>query len=175
MYKRIMNIIFLFISLFCILKSMCLIGVQPLTYVLLQLLYISTILLFINRKNKGHIYNIITLLCIFISSATVILILVGLLKSNDLVTFQLSSSIFTLFSIFGLITLNIIDFKKELCKTNFILTIITSLMIVFVFIRFIINYDGLYEYNYIYSNNIYIMITSLSLLVHYFVNRKKTL
>ena len=68
--------------------------------------------------------------------------------------------------------MNIVDFKKDVCKTNFILTIIVSLIMIFVFIRYILNYDVL---NNISINYIYIMIISLSLLVHYFVNRKKTL
>lgn len=164
MYKRIINIISLLISLICMIRFTYLANGDTLLIILLPLLYVITILLFMYKGNKGHIYNIITLLFMFISGGFFILIL---LEINPSIV-----SLIIVFSIYGLITMNIVDFKKDVCKTNFILTIIVSLIMIFVFIRYILNYDVL---NNISINYIYIMIISLSLLVHYFVNRKKTL
>ena len=168
MYKRIINIISLLISLICMIRFTYLANGDTLLIISLPLLYVITILLFMYKGNKGHIYNIITLLFMFISIGIFIIILL----ENGLVINPSIVSLIIVFSIYGLITMNIVDFKKDVCKTNFILTIIVSLIMIFVFIRYILNYDVL---NNISINYIYIMIVSLSLLVHYFVNRKKTL
>ena len=194
MYKRIINCILLVLSIFFIAR--CEIynnsGFEYcITAFIIPLLFSITFVLFSKRKDKGHIYNIITLLLMFISCGIFICTIVGTIKNMielNITIFSTSGEIFdllypheymlTYFSIFTLLIMNITDHKTKLNTMNFILTVLVSLITIFTFIRnynisSITNHDSTFLVE--YESYIYISILNICLLIHYFVNRKKTL
>lgn len=187
MYKRIINIILLLISLiFIILFDFDVFGFV----MLIPLIYSITFILFLKRKNKNSIYNILLLLLSILSVGYIIFEIVYDITSsvsmNQILFSEYRLLSIILFSIYSLLIMNILDYKKEI-NNNFILTIIISLVVMFIFIRYNVdphfeirnlnNYSGndlmQASERYMYQNYPYIVIMYIGLLIHYSINKAK--
>ena len=187
MYKRIINIILLLISLmFIILFDFDVFGLV----ILIPFVYSIIFILFLKRKNKNSAYNVLLSLLSVLSVGYIIFEIVYDITSNISMNqilfseYRLLSII--LFSIYSLLIMHILDYKKKINNNNFILTIIISLVVMFIFIRYNIdphfeirnlnNYSGndlmKTSERYIYQNYPYMVVMYISLLINYLMNNQ---
>ena len=187
MLKRIVSILLLLISLlFIVLFDLEVYNL----FILVPLIYSIVFILFLHRKNKNKKYNILLLVLSIIAVGYIIFDMIVYIRSNASFNEILLSNSFylniILFCLYLLILINIFDIKKDMNKTSFILNIIISITVLFIYVRYNVdshfeirilnNYSGndlmQVSERYIYQNYPYMLVMYIGLLINNLINKK---
>lgn len=194
MYKKnILSIILLLIAIVLVISFDAIDIFDTLLY-LVPLLFSINLVMIIKRKNIKKIksiYNVIMLLMSFFSILLLGYMIYSFIScsidTHCMNNYEVEGLLLLLTILYTLLFINIIDIKLKHNKMYYILLYIISLIVFIIYGRYILDIDLYHNYININKNNFhiqisYIFITQnyiyfnllyLSLLIYYFINRKK--
>lgn len=157
----------------------------------ISLIISITITMFYKRKSiNNKIFNIVNDLLLILSIISLGYIMISTISCIRNIhcynNFEFESTILLHTSILTLLFINLIDIKKEKTTLYNILSIVVSIIVIIIYVRyyfdnsFIHNYmninknDMYVTYTYITQNYIYFNILFISLLACYFINKKSS-